>query len=60
MTSDQAASPFADIRRLLTEMPGPDGDAVAAIRARDAQLTKPPGSLGRLEGFVEWLGAWQG
>ena len=60
MTSDQAASPFADIRRLLTEMPGPDGDAVAAIRARDALLTKPPGSLGRLEEFVEWLGAWQG
>ncbi|MEH3117977.1 MAG: nicotinate-nucleotide--dimethylbenzimidazole phosphoribosyltransferase [Methylorubrum populi] len=55
-----APSPFADIRRLLTEMPGPDGDAVAAIRARDAQLTKPPGALGRLEGLVEWLGAWQG
>ncbi|KQP00088.1 nicotinate-nucleotide--dimethylbenzimidazole phosphoribosyltransferase [Methylorubrum extorquens] len=54
------ASPFADIRRLLTEMPGPDGDAVAAIRARDASLTKPPGALGRLEAFVEWLGAWQG
>lgn len=58
MTSD--ASPFADIRRLLTEMPGPDADAVSAIRARDASLTKPPGSLGRLEGLVEWLGAWQG
>lgn len=58
MTSD--AAPFADIRRLLTEMPGPDEEAAAAIRARDARLTKPPGALGRLEGLVEWLGTWQG
>ncbi|MFF8800757.1 MULTISPECIES: nicotinate-nucleotide--dimethylbenzimidazole phosphoribosyltransferase [unclassified Methylobacterium] len=58
MTSD--AAPFADIRRLLAEMPGPDEEAAAAIRARDARLTKPPGALGRLEGLVEWLGTWQG
>lgn len=41
-------------------MPGPDGRAVAAVRARDATLTKPAGSLGRLESMVEWLAAWQG
>ena len=58
MTSD--AAPFADIRRLLAEMPGPDEAAAAAIRAQDARLTKPPGALGRLEGLVEWLGTWQG
>lgn len=51
--------PFDDIRALLARMPGPDMDAVAAVRARDAELTKPAGSLGRLEGFVEWLAAWQ-
>lgn len=56
-TDDQ---PFADIRRLLAEMPGPDDAAVAAVRARDASLTKPPGALGRLERLVEWLAAWQG
>ena len=30
------------------------------MRARDAQLTKPPGSLGELEHIVAWLAAWQG
>jgi len=30
------------------------------VRARDAVLTKPPGSLGRLEEIAEWLAAWQG
>ncbi|GEP09292.1 nicotinate-nucleotide--dimethylbenzimidazole phosphoribosyltransferase [Methylobacterium gnaphalii] len=54
------SSPFADIRRLVAEMPGPDEDALAAVRARDAALTKPAGSLGRLEDLVEWLAAWQG
>jgi nicotinate-nucleotide--dimethylbenzimidazole phosphoribosyltransferase len=51
--------PFDDIRDLLATMPEADSEAVAAVRARDAQLTKPPGALGRLEGIVEWLAAWQ-
>ncbi len=58
MTAESA--PFADIRRLVAEMPGPDTDALAAVRARDAVLTKPAGALGRLETLVEWLAAWQG
>lgn len=41
-------------------MPGPDETAALAIRAREAQLTKPAGSLGRMEELAEWLGAWQG
>lgn len=55
-----SASAFADIQDLL--MLGPDGDeaAVAAVRARDTQLTKPAGSLGELEGLVEFLARWQG
>ena len=55
-----SASAFADIQDLL--MLGPDGDetAVAAVRARDAQLTKPAGSLGELERLVEFLARWQG
>ena len=52
--------PFDDIRLLLASLPGPDAQSVAAVRARDAQLTKPPGALGRLEELVEWLAAWQG
>jgi nicotinate-nucleotide--dimethylbenzimidazole phosphoribosyltransferase len=29
------------------------------VAARQAQLTKPPGSLGRLENLVAWLARWQ-
>jgi nicotinate-nucleotide--dimethylbenzimidazole phosphoribosyltransferase len=52
--------PFDDIRRLVRDMPGPDEAAAAAVRARDARLTKPPGSLGRLEEIALWLARWQG
>ena len=54
------ARPFDDIRALLKKMPGRDEAAAAAVRAREAELTKPAGSLGRLETLVEWLAAWQG
>ena len=51
--------PFDDFRNLIADMPGPDEEAVAKVRARDATLTKPIGSLGRLEEIAEWLAAWQ-
>ena len=50
---------FADIVELLVAVPDGDEQAVAAVRQRDAQLTKPPGSLGQLEGLVEFLARWQ-
>ncbi|WP_438747898.1 nicotinate-nucleotide--dimethylbenzimidazole phosphoribosyltransferase [Pararhizobium sp. O133] len=52
--------PFDDFRELLRNLPGPDGAALAAARERDAQLTKPPGALGRLEEIAFWLAAWTG
>lgn len=52
--------PFDDIRNLLNTMPQPDNASVAVVQARDAALTKPPGSLGKLEEIVAWLAAWQG
>jgi nicotinate-nucleotide--dimethylbenzimidazole phosphoribosyltransferase len=58
--TDAAALPFDDIRRLIAMMPGPDEAAVQVVRERDRQLTKPAGSLGRLEWLAEWLAAWQG
>lgn len=55
-----AIRPFDEIRLLLANLPPPCQASVAAVRLRDAQLTKPPGALGRLEEIVEWLAAWQG
>lgn len=60
MSLSESALPFDDIRNLVKSMPGPDGDAAAAARDRDAQLTKPAGSLGKLEEIAEWLAAWSG
>lgn len=51
--------PFDDIRALVKTLPAPDETAIAAVQARDRELTKPAGSLGRLEEIVEWLAAWQ-
>ncbi|WP_099866705.1 nicotinate-nucleotide--dimethylbenzimidazole phosphoribosyltransferase [Pararhizobium haloflavum] len=52
--------PFDDFRTLIDTLPGPDMAAVEAVRARDKDLTKPQGSLGRLEEIAEWLAAWTG
>ncbi|WEK02738.1 MAG: nicotinate-nucleotide--dimethylbenzimidazole phosphoribosyltransferase [Candidatus Devosia phytovorans] len=51
---------YADVLELLTIAPDGDEAAVAAVRAREAQLTKPAGSLGAMEGLVEFLARWQG
>jgi nicotinate-nucleotide--dimethylbenzimidazole phosphoribosyltransferase len=38
----------------------PDAEAAAAARARQDRLTKPPGSLGRLEDLSVWVASCQG
>jgi len=53
-------APFTDIAELLTLIPDGDEKAVEAVRAREVTLTKPRGSLGRLEEMVEFLARWQG
>jgi nicotinate-nucleotide--dimethylbenzimidazole phosphoribosyltransferase len=60
MTAAVAGLPFDDIRRLLADLPGPDENARLAVIARDAVLTKPAGSLGKLEEIAAWVAAWQG
>ncbi len=58
MTATPAA--VSDFRACLAALPPPDAAAIAAARARDAVLTKPPGALGRLEDIVTFLAGWQG
>jgi nicotinate-nucleotide--dimethylbenzimidazole phosphoribosyltransferase len=48
------------LRAACLDLPPPDDAAAAQVAARQAQLTKPPGSLGRLEDLVAWLARWQG
>jgi len=51
---------LAEFRDRLAALPGPCTRSARAARERQGQLTKPPGSLGRLEELAAWLAAWQG
>jgi nicotinate-nucleotide--dimethylbenzimidazole phosphoribosyltransferase len=48
------------IRAACRALPEADAAAAGAARARQETLTKPPGSLGRLEALAVWLAGWQG
>jgi len=51
---------FADLRAACLDLPEGHKDVAEAVARREERLTKPPGSLGRLEEAVAWLGLWQG
>ena len=44
---------------LADRLPEADSHAAEAARARQNALTKPPGSLGRLEQIAEFMAAWR-
>jgi len=50
----------ADFLAALSELSTPDAQAIAAAAARQAQLTKPAGSLGRLEDIALFMAGWSG
>ena len=50
---------IAAIQSTLATLPAADAAARAAWAEREPQLTKPAGSLGRLEEINEWLCTWQ-
>ncbi len=50
---------LAEFRAILADLPQADADAQAAARARNADLTKPPGALGRLEDLAIWYAGWR-
>lgn len=47
------------LRAACMALPGVDAVAQQQIASREAELTKPAGSLGRLEELTHWLGGWQ-
>ncbi|HLP66428.1 MAG TPA: nicotinate-nucleotide--dimethylbenzimidazole phosphoribosyltransferase [Rhizobium sp.] len=56
----QSFETVAALRKALSQLPQGDARAAEAAAAREGMLTKPPGSLGRLEETVAWLARWQG
>jgi nicotinate-nucleotide--dimethylbenzimidazole phosphoribosyltransferase len=57
----ELSGPFqslAELRAACLDLPEGDSAASAAVVARQAELTKPPGSLGRLEEIIAWLAKW--
>ena len=60
MSDDPQLGSLSAFRARVAAMPGPDEGAAEQARARDAQLTKPAGALGRLETLARWAAAWQG
>ena len=60
MTRLPPLSGLSEIAGLGQSLPAADTVAAAAARARQNTLTKPPGSLGRLEELAEFMAAWRG
>lgn len=48
-----------ELREACLSLPDGDESAAQAARQRQNTLTKPPGSLGRMEDLIAWLAAWQ-
>jgi nicotinate-nucleotide--dimethylbenzimidazole phosphoribosyltransferase len=51
---------IADFERSLADLSFPDAHAIEAAKARQNRLTKPAGSLGRLEDLAVFFAGWQG
>jgi len=51
---------FSQLRAVCLDLPSGHPSASAAVAQREAILTKPPRSLGRLEDMVGWLAHWHG
>ena len=47
-------------RDFLNSAPAADDNAIRDATARNGQLTKPPGALGRLEDIAIWYAGWRG
>ncbi len=60
MSTDAPHASLEEMRQLLRRLPGPDLEAGTAAAAREAELTKPAGALGRLEEVTQWMATWQG
>ncbi len=51
---------LAEFKAMLKTQPQANSDVITAALARNGQLTKPPGALGRLEDIAIWYAGWRG
>jgi nicotinate-nucleotide--dimethylbenzimidazole phosphoribosyltransferase len=51
---------LAELQDACHHLPKAHAGAAEQVARREATLTKPPGSLGRLEELTHWLALWQG
>src|SRR5579883_1403516 len=51
---------LAELQDACHQLPKAHPGAAEKVARREAMLTKPPGSLGRLEELTNWLALWQG
>jgi len=51
---------LSEFSKILQQLPEFDRVAHDAAQARNGQLTKPPGALGRLEDLAAWYCGWRG
>lgn len=58
--SNAAFSSLAEFRTCLKAGPELNAVSMRAAAARNGQLTKPPGALGRLEEIAIWYAGWRG
>lgn len=52
-------SALSEVNGLITALPAANAASEQAARARQDTLTKPPGSLGRLEDLAVFMAGWQ-
>lgn len=60
MTTGFELSSLTELDTLAGRLPAADEACAEAARERQATLTKPPGSLGRLEELAVFMAAWRG
>ncbi|WP_380054147.1 nicotinate-nucleotide--dimethylbenzimidazole phosphoribosyltransferase [Falsihalocynthiibacter sp. SS001] len=53
-------STLSEFKTLLEGASSASSAAIAGANARNSQLTKPPGALGRLEDIAIWYAGWRG
>lgn len=60
MTTTITFNSADDYQRAIASIPSADAGSAKLAQERQGQLTKPPGSLGRLEEIAIWMASWHG